>query len=58
MRRLAFWVAALLLAVGGAIAALPEPRGIAVCPKVEYRLVVRRGVVHRDTVTIIPEQCR
>lgn len=47
-------VAVLLLAW----AALPEPQGVATCPKVEYREVLKRGRIVRDTVTIIPDGCR
>jgi hypothetical protein len=36
----------------------PSDNPVALCPKVEYRVKVRRGVEVRDTVTRIPEDCR
>ena len=36
----------------------PSREPVALCPKVEYRVKVRRGVAVRDTITRIPEDCR
>lgn len=36
----------------------PDPRLTFDCPKVEYRVTVRRGVAVRDTVTRIPKECQ
>lgn len=58
MRRAALWLAALALATASAVAAIPEPTAVAQCPKVEYRIVVRRGVAVRDTLTPIPIGCQ
>lgn len=53
----------LYLLIGGLLAfntAFPHPPNVpvALCPKVEYREVNKRGRIVRDTLTRIPEDCR